>query len=314
MTKNILLLENLSLEKIQRLKELAPNYQLVKEITEKNKEDIEIVLGWNEAVKNLIESDSSNVKWIQYIYAGVNHLPLNLFKRKNIQLSSGSGANAGAVAESTMGAILGISRNIIQAVKEQEKRNWFIPEKNMELKDKNIVIVGAGKIGEEIGRLAQAFQMNRIGINRSGRKINYMNEQYTQGELIDLIHRGDFIINILPVTDQTRDFFDEKLFSKMKESAIFINVGRGETVLMEDLIDSLDNEEIAGAVLDVFEEEPLARNHPLWGYENVLITPHIAGDVESQMDHLFPIFIDNLSAYLKENTLAHNEIDLEHGY
>lgn len=314
MAKNILLLENLSLDKIQKLKQLAPDYQIVKEITENNKEDIEIVLGWNEPVKELIESDSSQVKWIQYVYAGVNHLPLDLFKRKNIQLTSGSGANAGAVAESTMGAILGISRNIIQAVKEQEKRNWFIPEENMELNNKNILIVGAGKIGEEIGRLAQAFQMNRIGINRSGRKINYMNEQYTQGELINQIHRGDFIINILPVTDQTRDFFDEKLFSRMKKSAIFINVGRGETVLMEDLIDSLDKEKIAGAVLDVFEEEPLARNHPLWAYENVLITPHIAGDVEDQLDHLFPIFIDNLSAYLNENTLAHNEIDLERGY
>lgn len=314
MVKSLLLLENLTADQIQLLEELAPNYQMVEEITKSNKETIEIVLGWNEEVKELIKSDSSNVKWIQYVYAGVNHLPLDLFKSKNIQLTSGSGANAGAVGESTMAAILGISRNIVQAVREQEKRNWFSPEKNMELKDKNIIIVGAGKIGEEIGRLAQAFQMNRIGINRSGSKINYMNEQYIQEELMDIIHHGDFIINILPVTDETENFFDKNLFSKMKETAIFVNVGRGETVVMEDLIESLDKELIAGAALDVFKEEPLPSDHPLWAYENVLITPHIAGDVADQLEHLFPIFLDNLSAYLKGRDFHHNIIDWEQGY
>ncbi|MDN6731104.1 MAG: hydroxyacid dehydrogenase, partial [Atopostipes suicloacalis] len=90
---------------------------------------------------------------------------------------------------------------IIKAVKEQEKRNWFTPEKNVELKDKKIIIVGAGKIGQEIGRLAKAFSMYTIGINRSGQKIEHMDEQYTQDDLVEIISEADFIIYILPATE-----------------------------------------------------------------------------------------------------------------
>ncbi|MDN6194914.1 MAG: hydroxyacid dehydrogenase [Atopostipes suicloacalis] len=314
MTKKIALLRELSKDQIKKIKEIAPSYQLVKGIEDEDKKEIEIVFGWNNELKDWIENAGEQLNWIQYVYAGVNHLPLDLLKKKEIKLTSGSGSNARAVAESTMAVVLGFSRNIVKAVREQEKRNWFIPEKNIELRDKKIIIVGAGKIGEEIGQLAKAFSMHTIGINRSGGKIPYMDEQYVQNDLEKIIHQADFIVNVLPVTEQTKKFFNHRFFSKMNETSIFINVGRGETVVTADLMKVLDKKEIAGAALDVFEEEPLPTNHPLWTYDNVIITPHIAGNVEDELENVFPLFLENLAAYVQSEDFPHNKIDWEQGY
>src|SRR5699024_12271673 len=167
-------------------------------------------------------------------------------------------------------------------------------------------IVGAGKIGVQLGRVAKAFHMDTIGINRSGRKIENMDEQYTQKELAKIIHKGDIIVNILPLTKETTHLYDETLFSKMKEGVVFINVGRGESVDTSALMDALDHGKVRCAGLDVFEEEPLPENHPLWGYEQVLMTPHIAGRVESYPKHIFPIFMKNFEAYVQDEELPEN--------
>ena len=128
------------------------------------------------------------------------------------------------------------------------------------------------------------------------------------------MNQADIVVNILPATKETYHLFDAQLFSKMKEGTIFINVGRGETVVTEDLLDALNENKIARAALDVFEEEPLAKDHPLWEHENVLITPHIAGQVERQLDYIYPIFIENLQAYLKNGELPVNFVELKEGY
>ncbi|MDN6161759.1 MAG: NAD(P)-binding domain-containing protein [Atopostipes sp.] len=312
--KKIALLEDLPADKIKELKKVASDYELVDSLEGNHLEDIEIVFGWNEEVKDFVESDQSQLKWIQSVWAGVDSLPLELLNQKGIDLTSGSGTNAHAVAESTMAMISSIGRQIVTSVREQEKKNWFVSEKDYELKGKEILIVGAGKIGENIGRLAQAFLMKTVGVNRSGSKVNYMDEQYLQDELGNIIHKADIIVNVLPATIETENLFDQNLFQKMKETAIFVNVGRGESVVMDDLMAALDKKEISWAALDVFEEEPLASDHPLWNYGNVLITPHIAGQVENQLDYLFPIFLDNLKAYLAGKDFPHNKIDWEQGY
>lgn len=312
--KKIVLLTKLSREEKEEIKRIAPDYQLIEKIEKKDLSKTEIVFGWNQNLEESIAKEESGIQWIQYPYAGVNHLPLDLLDEKNIQLTSGSGTNAHAVAEAAIAMLLGLTRNIIRSSKQQEAKEWIRPEKGYELKGKTILIVGAGNIGERIAAIAQAFLMKTIGINRSGRKINYMDEQYRQNDLAEIMNQADIVVNILPATKETYHLFDAQLFSKMKEGTIFINVGRGETVVTEDLLDALNENKIARAALDVFEEEPLAKDHPLWEHENVLITPHIAGQVERQLDYIYPIFIENLQAYLKNGELPVNFVELKEGY
>ena len=156
--------------------------------------------------------------------------------------------------------------------------------------------------------------MHTIGINRSGRPIDHMDEQYVQTELEEVIHKADIVVNILPLTEETTHLYDENMFEKMKDGVIFINVGRGESVITDDLIAALDQGKVSRAGLDVFEQEPLDENHPLWKHEQVLMTPHIAGQVESYPKHVYPIFKKNLEAFLKGEELPQNQIELSAGY
>ncbi|SHE48564.1 Phosphoglycerate dehydrogenase [Atopostipes suicloacalis DSM 15692] len=318
MTKSILVIQELYSEQLKELKEKATDYNIVESIEETGKDSVEIIIGWSDELIPLIENDESKVKWVQFAYAGVNDLPLELFAKKNILLTNGSGIHANPVTESTIGLLLGLTRSIVQSAENQKKKRWKDQWENeetaYELAGKTMLIVGAGKIGVQLGRVAKAFHMDTIGINRSGRKIENMDEQYTQKELAKIIHKGDIIVNILPLTKETTHLYDETLFSKMKEGVVFINVGRGESVDTSALMDALDHGKVRCAGLDVFEEEPLPENHPLWGYEQVLMTPHIAGRVESYPKYIFPIFMKNFEAYVQGEELPENLVKLDEGY
>lgn len=314
MTKKIALLADLSQAEIQTLEDIAPNYDLVDSLDSNDLSEIEIVFGWDDQLKTVIEEEETGIKWIQHLFAGVEKLPLETMKEKNIQLTSGSGTNDHAVTESTMALILSLTRHIVEAREHQKQKDWYSIDKGYELKGKTMLIVGAGKIGERIAAVAQAFLMTTIGINRSGNKIQHVDEQYLQADLPEVVQQADIVVNILPATPETKDLYDRELFKKMKKSAIFVNVGRGESVVEEDLVWALNNGEIAQAALDVFKEEPLPRNHPFWEHPQILITPHIAGKVERQLDYSFPIFVDNLKAYLAGEEFPHNLINLEEGY
>lgn len=314
MTKSILILSELLPEQIEEMKEIASDYQLIFAVEEAKSTEVEIIIGWSEDIPTFIENKNSTVKWIQYPYAGVNDLPLELFKRKNILLTNGSGIHRYSVAEHAMGLLLAMTRSISTAASNQLVDEWIKSDEFYELHGKTMMIVGAGTIGEHLGQIAKGFGMKTIGINRSGRKIKNMDEQYTQDELHQIIDKGDVIINILPSTESTHYIFDQLLFNNMKDNVMFINVGRGDTVNTDDLLDALESEKVLFAGLDVFEEEPLPKGHRLWSHSKVLISPHVAGRVENYPKHFYPIIKENLVAYLEGNGLPLNEIDLENGY
>lgn len=314
MTKSILVIQELYPEQIENLKETASEYEIIESLVETDPSTIEIILGWSEDLVSFVESDDCNVKWVQYPYAGVNDLPLETFTNKDILLTNGSGITANSVAETTIGLLLGMTRKIVRSASNQKIASWDRGGETYELSDKNIMVVGAGQIGVQVARIAKAFNMHTIGINRSGRPIDHMDEQYIQTELEEVIHKADIVVNILPLTKETTHLYDKGLFEKMKDGVIFINVGRGESVVTDDLITALDQGKVSQAGLDVFEQEPLDVNHPLWKHEKVLMTPHIAGQVESYPKHVYPIFKENLEAFLKGKELPKNQIELSAGY
>lgn len=314
MTKSILVIQELYPEQLEELKAKAPDYEIIESIEEADASTVEIIIGWSNDLLPLIEDEASNVKWVQFAYAGVNALPLKLFAEKGILLTNGSGIHANPVTETVIGLILGMTRAIIRSAKNQENKEWSHGNHLYELADKTMLIVGAGKIGVQLGKVAKAFNMHTIGINRSGREIENMDEQYTQKELAEVIHKGDIVVNILPLTEETTHLYNEEMFSKMKDGVIFINVGRGESVVTEDLLTALDNGKVRWAGLDVFEQEPLPKNSPLWNHKQVVMTPHIAGQVESYPKYIFPLFMKNFEAYKKGETLPENLVKLDEGY
>lgn len=306
-------------EQLQTLKELAPGYKLIKgwEMDEKEipLKSVEIIYGWTgQRSEELLTDDKHTLKWVQGKAAGVDFLDLEKLERNKILLTNGSGIHSIPIAESVFGMLLAHARGIQQAVKNQQTKTWDQVNKLMELHGKTILIVGTGKIGVEIGRLAKAFNMKTIGVNRSGRDVDYMDLLIKQPELKEQVKQADIVVNILPHTDQTHYFFNEDIFSQMKEGTLFINVGRGPTVKTDDLIKALDNGKLAFAGLDVFETEPLPENSELWGREDVLITPHITGIAEHFKKRLFAIFEENLKAYLAGEDLPRNLIDYDQQY
>lgn len=317
--KSIWLVQETTTEQIQTLKELAPDYELIKgwEIGENevSLESIEIIYGWTgQRAEELLSDGSHALKWVQGKAAGVDFLDLEKLEKNNVLLTNGSGIHSIPIAESVFGILLAHARGIQKAVNDQKIKKWDQVDKLMELHGKTIMIVGTGNIGVEVGRLAKAFNMKTIGVNRSGRDVDHMDQLIKQPELIEQVDQADILVNILPHTDQTHYFFDQEIFSQMKDGTLFVNVGRGPTVNTEDLVKALDSGKLAFAGLDVFETEPLSETSELWDREDVLITPHITGIAEHFKKRLFAIFEENLKAYLAEEKLLVNLIDYDQQY
>lgn len=317
--KAILLLQEMKPEQVEALQTIAPEYVVVEGWGEGPLEfpldDIEITYGWdNTKGTALLDSPTSQLKWIHVHSAGVDYLDLDRMKEKNIILSNSSGIHGIPIAETVFGMLLSYTRGIRQAVKDQSIKKWDRSGQLIELRDCTIMIVGTGSIGSQVGRLAKAFGMKTIGVNRSGSEVEYMDCIIKQPDLIHHLQEADIIINILPLTDLTHYFFNKSIFSQMKNGTMFINVGRGQTVKTDDLIEALDAGNIAFAGLDVFESEPLPSDDPLWDREDVLITPHISGMASHFKKQLFAIFEENLKAYINGNDLPRNKVEYDRKY
>ena len=170
-------------------------------------------------------------------------------------------------------------------------------------------IIGAGEIGSETARIAQAFGMRTVGIRRSGQPAPHFDEIYDGAHALDVLAMSDVVVNILPGTDETRHWFNRARLAAMKPSALFLNVGRGMTVDTSALVEALREGRLAGAGLDVFEEEPLPDDHPLWKFDNVIVTPHIGGITASFKERIADLLAENLSAYAKTGKPKLNEVD-----
>lgn len=306
-------------DQIETIKKIAPDYEVIEGWKDTAfdfpLEDIEIIYGWKgQKSDELLKKENSRIKWIQGKAAGVDFLDLASLKEKGVLLTNGSGIHSIPIAESVFGMLLAYTRGIQTSVKSQMTNTWNQVESLIELHEKTIMIVGTGKIGKEVGRLAQAFNMKTIGVNSSGHEADYMDQVISQDELVKHLKDADIVVNILPLTDKTTSFFNDQVFNAMKKDTLFLNVGRGPSVDTASLLRALDTGKVAFAGLDVFEKEPLEADSPLWEYENVLVTAHISGIAEHFKKRLFAIFEKNLKAYIAGEELPENLIDYKKSY
>jgi phosphoglycerate dehydrogenase-like enzyme len=206
------------------------------------------------------------------------------------------------IAAHIMSFVLAFARGLHVYLPQQLRREWKpAPREDdtiVHLPEATVLIVGVGGIGAETARLAAAFGMTVIGLDeRRPDKPEGVAEMHRAAALDALLPRADFVILTVPHTPETEGFFNRARFQRMKKSAFFINIGRGMTTKLNDLVAALEAKEIAGAALDVYEIEPLPASHPLWTMPNVLLTPHTAGHGPYLDDRRLAVLVDNAKRF-----------------
>jgi phosphoglycerate dehydrogenase-like enzyme len=208
--------------------------------------------------------------------------------------------------------VLAFARGLHVYIPQQQRREWKKPGEDkgvVPLPGATALIVGLGGIGAETARLLSAFGMRVLAVDaRRAQKPEQVTELHPPEGLDRLLPQADFVILTVPHTPATEGFFNTTKFQLMKRSAFFINIGRGMTTKLDDLVAALKGGEIAGAALDVYEQEPLPAEHPLWGMPNVLLTPHMAGYGPHLNERRLQIIQDNCRAFANGEPLR-NVVD-----
>jgi len=234
-------------------------------------EEANIILGEPSKIAKIL-SQANQLKWVQSIFAGVELL-CKTEQRTDYTLTGVKEVFGPLMSEYVFTYILGLEKNIFQTRENQYNSIWKnLPSKS--LAGIKIGILGLGSIGKHIAKTASHFNMNVTGLKRSPGDVEYVKNVFKPSEINKFISDLDYLVITLPCTSATKNIIDKSVLNHMKKSAVLINVGRGSTIVEEDLIASLQNKMLRAAVLDVFETEPLPKNNPLWKMKNVIVTPH----------------------------------------
>lgn len=318
MSGTIAINRELSSDVADRIRQAAPGWTVVSRQESRNWNTLlkqaEIVVNWSDETAQACLSPDAALRWVHVWGAGVNHLPLSAFAASGVTLTNSSGVHARCIAETVFAMTLGYKRMLFHYLRNQLQRRWDRSGMPQEIHGDTMGIVGVGSIGQEVARLAKGFGMHVLGVRRSGASAEHVDEMYTIEEFPRLLDKSDYVVNIIPLTEHTRHFIGRDQFAQMKRNAFYINVGRGETTDTEALVHALSNGQIAGAGLDVFEQEPLPESHPLWHMENVILTPHTAGLTQHYERKALDIFLTNLKAYQKTGQPIVNLVEYERQY
>lgn len=254
------------------------------------------------------------VRWVQLHGAGANLYANNPHLRGGVTLTNCNGVFGVPVSEHAVALMLALARRIHLHVKQQMDRVWKPDQRCLEVAGSNVAVLGLGDIGSETARRAKGLGARVIAVKRSASaKPAYVDELHTMADLDDVLKRSDFIVNALPLTADTRGLLTGERFRAMKRGAVFINVGRGETVDEPGLIDALESGHLEGAGLDVAGKEPLSQDSPLWSLPNVIITSHSANASPRKTERRIEIMGRNLAAFVSGEPLM-NVVNRDLGY
>ncbi|MFT7338454.1 MAG: phosphoglycerate dehydrogenase-like enzyme [Marinobacter maritimus] len=256
---------------------------------------------------------ADKLKWIHATSAGVDALMFPALTKGNVVVTNARGIFDRTIAEYVLCTILMFAKDFPASIRLQMKHQWKHRDTER-AEGKQVLVVGAGSIGRQIGRLVASAGLRPHGIARTARKDDPdFVAVHGNDDLYNQLGHADYVVIAAPLTPQTEGLFDEKAFKAMKNTARLINIGRGPIVKTDDLISALTSGEIAGAGLDVFEEEPLTDDHPLWDMENVIMTAHMAGDFIGWKRALTDQFLENFDRWHNSGELF-NLVNKELGY
>lgn len=266
-----------------------------------------------------IPQRTENIQWVQHCFTGVNQLiDAGIIADDGIPWCNSAGAFAKPVAEAALGLLLSqahhhkafaLAATWDVANELDESQKWIYTQREPQ----KVAILGAGGIGKQLIKLLKPFGVHITAVNRSGRDVPGADESVAMDKAGHIWSESDVIVNILPLTKETDKLVDAQKFAQMKTSAQFINVGRGSTVVTDDLVDALRNSEIAGAGLEVMDPEPLPDGHPLYELPNCTMTPHMAASAGVAQFHMGEVFNANAAAWEKGEEMP-TQVDAEAGY
>jgi D-2-hydroxyacid dehydrogenase (NADP+) len=245
------------------------------------------------------------LKLIQTLSAGYDVIDLTYLKKNGIRLTNLRGAYSVAIAEDVVSKILYFNKNVYRYVKNMEEHLWKREITIHDIYEKNVLILGAGSIGNEIAKRLKAFDAHIFAYDPYVKSDPLFDGiLQNKGDLIGILTKMDYVILSLPLNDSTKDFFDQKLFDAMKKDALFVNISRGPIVDQEALYETLKERKIRGAAIDVVEKEPLDKNDKLWDLDNIYITPHVAFNGEYIRKKIFEIVEENIDALNRDGDLT----------
>ena len=307
-TKNELKFEKLT----SKIKKTYSDFNFIKLDNEEkiidNIENIDILLSYN-IPKKIFKKKIGNLKWIQLGNAGVDNCMYDEVIKSKIIITNSRGINSIPVAEYVMSAILFFSKNLNKCIDFKNNKiwsQWEIAKTNETLEDKILGIIGYGSIGKEIAKRAKKFNMKiyatkRLQKNRlSNKNVDLL---LPLCEIDYLLNHSDYIVIACPLTYLTRNLINKKKINIINSNSILINVSRGEIIDEKELINVLINKKIKGAALDVFNLEPLSKDSPLFNLNNVLLSPHIAGNFNNYQSNVIKAFEENLNRYINHKSL-----------
>ncbi|CAH0513858.1 unnamed protein product [Peronospora belbahrii] len=259
------------------------------------------------------------VKWVQGTYAGVDsyHQYPTASEAPGFTVSRAGGIMPTALAQFVFGYVIAIERKLFQATQYQKKRvfgRWELKYRSFQ--QLTIGILGLGEVGQEIGRIFKAAGFQVVGFKRrvsdEDRKALIMSADRILTDLGEVLEHSDYVVNALPSTSATRYLLTENTLKRCcNKTPVFINVGRGDVISEKTILAALDKGLLSKAVLDVFEQEPLPRESPLWSHPKVIVTPHIAGTVFPE--DVADVFVKNLNRYLEGKVVLY-QMDWSSGY
>lgn len=277
---------------------------------------------WGNRITPEIISGMPFLQWIHFGSVGVDRARRPEVKERNILVTSSRGTVVASMVASALAFITALARGIHRC--DVLRRAGVLSRSSFdayydqvgELAGERCLIVGYGDVGERLGQVCRALDMDVSAIRRIGKENRpELSGIYTLEALCEAVADADYIVNLLPFTAETGNVFSRQVFAAMKPSAFFVNIGRGETVDEPALIDALSAGRIAGAGLDVFAKEPLTPDSPLWHMENVILTPHVAALSEGYWVREAELLMSNLRCYLEcEQALMRNVVDMNTGY
>ena len=272
----------------------------------------DILLAWNFPTSNL-EKVSPNLKWIHCISAGINHLiPLD-WMHKNLVLTNNSGIHSKKAGEYGLMSVLMLQNHLPKIITNQKNKK-FVSLFSNPIEGKTVVVVGTGALGGSMIKLLSPLGANIIGVNKKGRNVDGCSKTHTIDKIDNILPEADILYLALPETTETKNLISSKRLNLLKSTCGIVNIGRQSAIDYDTLCEKLTKNELAGAILDVFEPEPIESNSKLWDTPNLVITPHVSSDDgESYVRLTLELFVKNLKLFIENKPLV-NQIDKKLGY
>ena len=305
---------------VKWLKQVTGDAELV--VAKSRKEAANLLDGADVLLGYCTQETLNNGMELRYILnysAGVDRCTSSpLIQERDLLVTNMQRIYGPGIAEHTIGMMYMLTRKLHVFHDRQREQQWdrgAVARTQMwEVQGRTMLVVGLGGIGTQIARRANALGMRVIATRNSSREgpdfVDYVGLSH---ELAELAGQADVVVNATPLTPATTGLFDRKLFAKMKPGTYFINVGRGKSVVTDDLMNALNTGHLGGAALDVQDPEPLPPGHPLWSARNIIITPHISAGSDAQMERFWLVVRENLRRYTQGERML-NMVDVKRGY